>query len=67
MTLVSPITRGPGPRFPVDGRGGGPGPARAQPSLRPGTLRVAGRRRAAGGAGALGASVTTRGEMLMDW
>jgi len=33
MTLVSPITRGPGPRFPVDGRGGGPGgrPDRAAP------------------------------------
>ena len=67
MTLVSSITRGTEAGFPVDGPGGGPGPARAQPSLRPGTLRVASRRRAAGGAGALGASVTTRGEKLIDW
>lgn len=67
MTLVSSITRGTGARFPVDGRGGRPGAARAQSALRPGTPRETGRRRAAGSAGALGAPVTTRGEMLMDW
>ena len=67
MTCVSPITRGPEARFPADGRGVRPGPARTRSALRPGTLRVAGRRRTAGGAGALSAPVTTRGEMLIDW
>jgi hypothetical protein len=67
MTCVSPITRGSEAWFPVGGRGARPVPARTRPALRPGTLRVAGRRRPVGGAGALGAPVTTRGEMLIDW
>jgi hypothetical protein len=67
MTRVSPITKGSEARFPVGGRGGHPGVARARSALRPGTPRVTGRLRAVGGAAVLDVSVTTSGVMLIDW
>jgi len=67
MTLVSSITRGTGPGSRWTGAAAGQAPRGPNPPLRPGTPRETGRRRAAGGAGALGASVTTRGEKLIDW
>jgi hypothetical protein len=67
MTRVSPITKGLVARFPGDGEDGRLGAVRSQSGLRPGILRETGRRRTAGGAGALGVSVTTSGEMLIDW
>ena len=67
MTLVSSIRRGTGAGFPVDGRGGRPGAARAHPAS---DLALCGRPAVGSRAarpGSLSMSVTTSGEMLMDW
>jgi hypothetical protein len=67
MTRVSPVTRGRASWFPADeprgrlGRDGLPISRQRRQAAGAGASRVA------GGTGVLGVSVTTRGELLIDW
>jgi hypothetical protein len=67
MTRVSPVTRDRAPWFPADERRGRLGRDGHRISRQRRQGDGAGASRVAGGTGVLGASVTTRGELLIDW
>jgi hypothetical protein len=67
MTRVSPVTRDRASWFPADARRGRLGRDGPPISRQRRQGAGAGASRVAGGTGVLGVSVTTRGELLMDW
>jgi hypothetical protein len=67
MTRVSPVTRAWGPWFPVGAGRGRLGRGGHLISRQRRQAAEAGASRVAGGAGVLDTSVTTSGELLIDW